>query len=134
MESYSSEIQKELTQAQENLINEIESRNKYVKQLNTSLTEKEELKQTNTQLTVKVANLEKTVDQLQKKLKQYEEQLNVEPKKQGKGKDNELTKALDLGSTSEEPKVPTRMPSARGRKDIKEAKKVSTVQINFSKK
>lgn len=139
LESYSSEIQKELTQAQETLIGEMEAKNKCVKQLNTAVTEREDLRHNNAQLVLKVASLEKTVDLLQRKLRQCEDLLNADSKKdkQRKGKDSELTKVLELGSAVEEPvaKVPGRIPSSRGRREAKEtAKKVSTVQISFPKK
>ena len=132
LEDYSTSIQKELTKTQENLMREIEEKSKYVKQLNTSIVEKEELKQANMQLKLKIANLEKLAEQ-QKKAKRAELESAGKKEKSKRTRESDLKKALELGTTADEP-VAKPIPKVQTSRIKKDTKKTSTVQINFPRK
>ena len=137
---YNTEQQKELTQTQEKLMKEMEEKNKYMKQANTYVIEKEELKQNNAQLALKVSTLEKSMEMQQKKVKYYEDQIagaaaltkkeDVSNSKKP-AKEDDLRKALDLGSSLEEPlgKAVPKTQTMKGKKEM--IKKPSTVQVNL---
>lgn len=141
LEDYSVNLQKDLSETQEKLMSEMEEKNKYLKQANTLVVEKEELKQANSQLQLKVNTLEKTVDSLSKKIKYYEDQLNgammVQQKKEDAKKEtkkqDDLRKVLDLGSSSEEPlqkNIPKQQAVKPKTKEL--GKKPTAVQVTLS--
>ena len=104
-------------------MHEMEEKNKYMKQANNYAVEKEELKNLNTQLTTQIGSLMNTIDQLQKRLKVYEDLTADKKDKYKKPKDNEV-KGPETVNTDDSKRI------LKGKKDIKDInKKTSIVQI-----
>jgi len=109
MEKFTLELQRELTQTQEKLINEMEEKNKYMKQVNNYSIENSELKKLNAQLQTKIQDgLVMTIN-------------NKEKRK------SDIRKVLETETTNEIVRANSKPQSLKGK-----AKK--TVQINFPSK
>lgn len=109
IERFTLELQRELTQTQEKLINEIEEKNKYMKQANNYSIENAELKKHNALLQVKT---------------QDDSVMTVTNKEKRK---SDLRKVLETGATNEIIRATSKPLKAK-------TKKTSTVQINFPSK
>ncbi len=124
--------------------------------MNNYMVEKEELKQGNAQLNMKINTMEKSIDLLSKKVKYYEDQISgaasaarvertSEETKKKEEETTSLRKVLDLAGSSEDLLRPSRSSgtsaagvaksqpaSSRGKKEIKKAP--ATVQVSLTGK